>query len=109
MKLKDMKITKAEKKEKTEACSPSLDSPAYPYGLNLRCDETVLEKLALKGIPKVGQKLELIAIVEVSEVSQYETQTSKNRSLSLQVTQMALQSPSKDAADVFYGDKEKAD
>lgn len=89
MDLKNMKMTPKEAKEQYEP--KSLDSPQYPYGLCLNLDNDSLEKLGIP-IPAVGQELSLTAKVEVTSVSQYDSKNGhKNSSISLQITDMALE------------------
>ena len=85
------------------------DRPRYPYGLCLHIDECTYEKLGLKDPPKVGEKMMVLAMVEVNEVRQakYEDDVPKH-CLSLQITEMDLKKKEKekDTAGKLYGSEE---
>lgn len=102
MKLVDMKNTKAEAKAESQ---PSLTPPEYPWGLQLNLDRIALEKLDIDTLPKVGARYILTAAVEVSSVSEYESQGGMgSKSLGLQITAMTLEAPGsmKDVAKALY-------
>lgn len=89
MKMVSMKMSKAEKKKMTEA-SP-MDSPEYPYGLCLNLDKEQIDKLDL-GTPKGGETFMLHARAEVKSITITDEKDGKGyKSLSLQITDMALQ------------------
>ena len=44
----DMKMSKAEMKESMPTTENSKGGPKYPWGLQLRLDETALDKLGMK-------------------------------------------------------------
>lgn len=97
MNLIDMKLSPEEAKEESGACCTMLGDtptgPKYPYGLTFYlCDET-LGKLNLGGLPDVGTKFLLTAVVEVTSNSQRQTQEGKDVSMDLQITSMALSPP----------------
>lgn len=101
--LANLELTKKEAKDKLEP-SPS-DRPKFPFGLTVHLDEDTVSKLDMKEMPKVGAKMSLIAVVNVESVSESETQGSKkNRSIQLQITDMALvkEEDPRDAVDVLY-------
>lgn len=89
--LKSMKITATERS--SNAPIEKYEPPAYPYGLQLSLDQDILEKLEVDSLPKVGTTLILIAKVDVSSVSEHESQGDKKprRSLSLQITDACLE------------------
>lgn len=92
MNLKSMVIEKEDGEESCEPCmtKPS-DGPRYPYGLCLRLDNDVLEKLGLTSMPAVGSKVMIEAVCEVNSVSQHDSKDGgKNKSLSLQITDMGV-------------------
>lgn len=88
------------------AKSPMLDAPAYPYGLEITLDTEALEKLGLKkALPEVGATMTLTASVDVTRVSESESQGGEATcSVSLQITEMALAAKAtrKSDADVLY-------
>ncbi len=91
MELKSMALSQEQKQEYAEP-TVLADAPKYPYGLELRLDGEILERLGLPALPGVGQKMMLHARVEVVSVSQHESQQGgKNACLCLQITEMALE------------------
>jgi hypothetical protein len=94
-----------EDKIKAEGKSIISDSPLYPYGLSINLGPEEVEKLGL-GIPGVGDKLMMIAKVEVSSVSNERTWGEKGKArITLQITDMDVQKPKaeKSAEQVIYG------
>lgn len=107
MKLKNMKIDKEAKKKMMEPI-PS-DVPEYPWGLRLELNNESLEKLGLEKLPKVGTSVKLYAKVDVVSVSAYEqAKGEKNKNLSLQITDLCLESGEKEEdgnkADILFGE-----
>lgn len=89
MELKSMILSPEEKKE--YAGSVVAEAPMYPYGLRISLGDDAIDKLGLVGNPEAGQKLMLVARVEVVGFSQDKTFTGDiEKSLSLQITEMAL-------------------
>lgn len=103
-KLVSMKLSKADR-EKSPSASPAADAPAYPWGLSVNLDDQAIEKLGIK-LPKVGGKLRLEALVDVTSVSSNESKEGgKNRSVTLQITDLCLESAraAKSATATLYG------
>lgn len=101
--LKSMKITKSQQ-EKMSKPMP-MDTPQYPWGLQIRLDNDSLKKLGISDLPKVGKKMMLVARVEVSSASQHTMKGGNdNMSVELQITDMCLESESesKDASKALY-------
>lgn len=102
----EMKSMKLSKKAATEMSTPEkMDAPQYPWGLNLSLNDESMKKLAMKTLPEVGKKMMLMAVVEVVRVSENSTQDGKRQEMSIQITDMALESyaEKKDAASNLYG------
>lgn len=88
--MQDMKLSAEEVKENSTMLSPG-DGPRYPWGLCLNLDDATLKKLGIKGLPEVGSKMNLDAVVVVTSVSQNQQQDGdKTSSVSLQITNMEL-------------------
>lgn len=105
MALTNMKLTPKEAKEESGCCVADGDSgPAYPYGLSLNLSDEVLAKLGITEAPAVGEKMTLVATVEVTGTSQYENQSGKDVNVNLQITDMELTGDGKSAAKRMYGD-----
>jgi hypothetical protein len=103
-KLVSMKLD-AKAREEKYAETVAVDRPAYPWGLSLTLDEDALEKLDVGELPEVGKTMLVLARVDVTSVSSHESEHGKNRSVSLQITEMCLEAdPGKGgAADKLYG------
>lgn len=106
--LKSMKITKAELKERRERFKGSPDEgPKFPFGLSLHLDEESMDKLGVDKLPKVGTKMIMTARVEVTSVhADQQLGGGKNRSMGLQITDLALEGDNaeKSDADIIFGD-----
>lgn len=107
-KLTSMKLTKADRKKRNEL-SPSVmsdDGPAYPWGLSLNFDETILGKLKLEGLPKAGTTMRIEARVSVESVGVRDAAGGhEERTLTLQITDLCLEADDDrgSAADRLYG------
>jgi hypothetical protein len=112
MKLASMKMDPKAREEMMTPSSALEDGPIYPYGLTLQLDDDTLDKLDLE-LPKVGEKLMVMAHVEVTSVSSNASRdggkTRKHRSASLQITDLAIGPHEKatDAAEKLYDGKGK--
>lgn len=105
MKLVNMKRTEEKKTENMAIASP--DSPVYPYGLNISLGHEEIKKLGLKELPKVGSKMKMMAMVEITSVSQYESKGGVDGSISLQITDLGFESPKREfKGDELHGKKE---
>ena len=109
-KLTSMKLSETELKKRSEPmASPEIDTPVYPWGLQVRLDEQSLDKLGLDTLPKVDSERLLIAKVRVVSVSSNEHSGDKgkhkHKSVELQICEMALEDvpADKDAAGELYG------
>ena len=94
-KLVSMKMSKAEREGGSKSPdSVAIDRPIYPWGLSITLDEDALGKLDLEALPEVGKEMTLYAKVDVTSVSSHESADGggPRRSLSLQITEMCLES-----------------
>ena len=69
-----MKRTKAEikeEKDKWKECGPG-NGDAYPYGLEIRLENSGLEKLGIDKLPSVGEMMRIEAVAIVESASQNE-------------------------------------
>ncbi len=99
--MKDMKITKADEKaekakySKTEPCSIGGGVGNYPYGLEVRLDDSCLAKLGMDVLPKVGKKYTLTASVVVTEArANLRNGEQVDRHVTIQLQKMDLSSGS---------------
>lgn len=105
MSLVNMKQAPREKAGST-LCAVDYEEPAYPYGLSISLDEDSMAKLGITEMPKPGSKMRLVAIVEVTSVSQHQAKDGDEcRNLGLQITDMALakEAPGDNMAARLYG------
>lgn len=93
MAMKDLKISKKEAKEKSEAMATigSSDQERYPYGLRLDLNNDTLDKLGIDKLPTVGTVLLFEAKAKVVGSRQSATEGSENRSVELQITHIDLE------------------
>ena len=104
MQLTNMKMSRAEAKASSVPTAVDAEGPSYPYGLAVSLEDDALTKLGMKSLPDVGETFMLMARVEVRSVNQSEyAEGGRHRSLSLQITDMALDdAPKGDAATALY-------
>ena len=89
--MKNMKISKAEHVATSTDQLMANEGPEYPYGLRIRLDAEVMNKLDIGRLPEVGTMMALHAVVEVVEVSLDPNDAgTRNKSMSLQITDMEL-------------------
>lgn len=90
MKMADMKMSKAQKKDMMPTTAES-ESPSYPYGLTLRLDSASLDKLGMSKLPKVGAKVMVHAMGVVTSVSQHENKNNDSRNVEIQLQEMGME------------------
>jgi hypothetical protein len=88
--LISVKMTKQEVKDRYAPATAASDAPLYPYGLTLRLDNDTLDKLKVRSLPEVGESMLVLARVNVTSVSSSESDSGKNRTCELQITDLAL-------------------
>lgn len=91
--MKDMKLTKAEKKNRNkplEAAKAS-DGPEYPYGLSVELDHESMGKLGMSKLPKIGSKIKFHAHAHVKSASQDDSTSGSRKRVGLQITHMAIE------------------
>lgn len=107
--MKDLKITKEEKKEREDDMKmDSIGEEEYHYGLRIHLDKHAIEKLGLdKGMPDVGDVLEMKAKVKVVDVSVSASERGDHKSMGLQIVAADIggeDTKEKDPAGNLYGD-----
>jgi hypothetical protein len=103
-KMVSMKMGKAEAKHTAEPMA--MEPPKYPYGLELTLNEEALAKLGIKELPAAETEGHVMAKCYVSRVASQDAAGGKaNRSLSLQITDLAFEydHPKKSADEMLYG------
>lgn len=90
MKLTNLKLTKKEKKDTTDA--PSLaGTSSYPYGLEVRLETESINKLGLNIQSfKIGEKVKIEADTEVIEISNNESEDGNRKTIRLQIQNLGL-------------------
>lgn len=99
MRLAD-KLTDATLKENTSNFVE--EKPEFPYGLRICLNEESLSMLGVKGIPQVGEKMKMLAVVDVCAAGFAKTSKGETRSVDLQITDMELAAKSKIEPDKIY-------
>jgi len=68
------------------------EGPRFPFGLTLHLETEVIEKLAMESMPNIGDEIPMMAMVKVERISVSKDADSGKveKSLSLQITSMAL-------------------
>jgi hypothetical protein len=77
----------------------------YPWGLQVDLDDDTLEKLD-QGLLDVGTELKLDAIVNVSAVHEHSNEGGRSRSMTLQITELALTRPAREASERLYPEED---
>ena len=91
--LVDMSYTKAELKDQKKDMAVGCNGQPnpYPWGLSLHLETEALEKLGVKDLPKVGIKIQFVAVAEITNVAQSASREQDDRrSVGLQITKMQL-------------------
>jgi len=90
-----MKMTSMELPEgqgKAADMPAEMESPRYPWGLQLHLENEQIKALGIESLPKVGQSLTIVATVKVTRCGEEEMEGKEvRRSMALQVTEMGLE------------------
>lgn len=89
-KLVSMKLTEADRKKRQEAYVPEIPKEQYPYGLNICLEDAALKKLGIDKLPSVGEKITLVAKVEVTGANLDKRKDGDRMRMNLQITDLAL-------------------
>lgn len=101
-KMVSLKLTKDEAQQETVEAAEQ-EAPAYSWGTTFCLNEEDLAKLGMTGeIPPVGAVMYMTGRVEVCSTSRYENQAGADTSLSLQITDLALEAPRQTDAQKLY-------
>jgi len=101
--MKSMKLTKQQKKREDTL---STEENEFPFGLRIHLDDDSLDNLGMGEMPKVETTMILMAKVEVRHTSVGDdAEDGKSRSMSLQITDMALEPEKKKrpASEILFG------
>lgn len=102
----DMKMSASEMESKTMLGGPEEPDEQYSYGLQIRLEDSQLEKLGIKEMPKAGSYLTIRAIACVCSTTVSESDDSgEHKCLTLQIEQMEVSKDQEsDAAKKLYGE-----
>lgn len=89
-KMVSMKLTEADRKKREKSYEVIGEQPEYPYGLNIHLDNIAIEKLGIKDLPKLGEKIMLMAQVEVTGANLRKEKSGDKKDMSLQITELCL-------------------
>ena len=94
MKMVDLKL---DKKDKKGTAQPEIVENDYPYGARLNLDSPTLDKF--EGLDKLkdGDKVRVDGVATVVSVSHNESNGEVNRSISLQIEELALEQEGRDS------------
>lgn len=105
--MKSMIISGKHNSEAAVNSSMPGDKEKYPYGLKIHLDEDSFAKLELGGIPKVGDKFMMLAMVEVSDTHKSNSMGDEVKvGMGLQITDLELKThgeKKEDTATKLYG------
>ena len=87
-KLVDLKMTKKEKKESAPTAVSGM--PDYPWGTRLSLNDEALEKLGMKTLPRVGDKVQVTGVGVITSVSQHESEKREDRNVEIQIQQIGI-------------------
>lgn len=86
-------LSKKEAKEANGVMASPSDAPRYEWGTRIELSTRSLDKLSIKELPKVGSYVTVTAHCCVTSVSQsQQVDGDENRSVSLQIEEMSLES-----------------
>ncbi len=63
----------------------------YPWGMSINLDSAALDKLGIKDLPDAGCECVIQAVGEVTRVEKSANGTGKSRSMTIQITKLAIQ------------------
>lgn len=106
MNLTNMAMSAEERREyATPTAVGGAQGPQYPYGLCITLDGDAVDKLGI-ALPPVGATMMLMARVTVERTATLQENDGEvERTMSLQITDMALTEPETDAR-AFYSNSE---
>lgn len=104
-KLVSTKLSKADREKASEPMA--MDAPEYPWGMRLRFEKDLVDKLGLKDLPAVGTEIKIEAVICVEENWSREAERGADRGFCAVVCEIGLDNDEDDkpsGASVMYGD-----
>lgn len=102
--LKSLKLSK--KSTETKPLEDAPERPAYPWGTEIRLEDELVDRLFGDELPDVETTMDMVARVTVSGASTSQSQGgAMRRSVSLQITDMAIRAEQVDPAEKLCGGK----
>lgn len=107
-KMVSMKLTEADRKKREKSYEVMAEQPEYPYGLNIHLDNIAIDKLGIKDLPKLGEKMKIVAVVEVTGANLRKEKSGDKKDMSLQITELCLvdETEKPKAEKKLYGESE---
>lgn len=68
----------------------AMDQEVYPWGLTLNLDKEALRKLGIAELPPVGAQMVVAAMAKVTNVDMREHEDGEHRSVTLQITDLGV-------------------
>lgn len=98
--LKDMAYTSSEVKERNKTYgveASDAKTPTYSWGLNIRLEQSELDKLGIDELPEAGAEMNFDVRAKVARVSQSEDENNKQSVVELQITKMGIETGTDDS------------
>lgn len=87
----DLTMTEEERKDEYGPESVVMDKPKYPQGLKLHVDPRTFKKLGINEIPELGERMILVATVEVCSLNKDDYYSDGGEvNMGLQIVEMQL-------------------
>ena len=106
MPMVNMKISRDKEEDQAQV---EEREPEYPFGLRLWLDDKSLKKLGLKDLPEVGKEFGVEARAKVAEVSESASESSEERRMELQITDLNLVDPDASRAERLFSGSAKTE
>lgn len=105
----DMAMTPEQRKETAPVACGQENGPIYPWGLCLRFDNAVLEKLKVDISDwEVGDLFHLFSMAKVTSKSEHDTENGKNCCVELQIVAIGAESEDKENEEAQETEAEEA-
>lgn len=89
IRLRDMKRTKSEKKEREMAPSSPMDSD-YHYGLRLHRGDEEMDKVGMKDMPKHGDHFVILGHAKVTRAEESTDERGKRRNVEMHIVKLGM-------------------
>jgi len=97
MSLVSTKLPK--RKERDSQPEVAIDSPRFPYGLEITLEDEILKRLGISKLPRVGVELKIRAVGSVTSVSENKNARREDRRVQIQIEKIEVTPPKGSAED----------